>query len=144
MSTKRIKKITAIVVILVGLIVAGYYSRVYYDSQEKTHASQVSFEFIEAITSGRVDAAYKLTSTALQEKQDQKIFDGNIGNVITNNLAVEEGTLIKGDQDGKKAFFYSQKAENLPPLANGRTDALFSLVLVKEKGSWRISNVFVQ
>lgn len=142
MNTSFLKKsllIVGVLVLAVGLYVAGFYSRGKYDQQQAKAAEKVGAAFVQDLMSGKTSEAYGLTSKSLQSKQNKDSFTKTTASLKTDKPTYEGAQSTS--KDGH--YYYSQKVLGLPASESGNTTASFFLVLDQQGSGWKVSQVTV-
>ncbi len=136
----KLLKVGLVLLSVVVLVTAGYYLRGYVDQQSKKAAQNTAAQFVSAVSRGNNPAAFSLTGGDLKKNQTQDAFNKSVEGLKTDKPTFETPEVYLNG----KPIVYVQKVGGITPTANGRTDAIYTLNVVKEGGKWKVTAAAVR
>lgn len=137
---RRYIKLLIFVMLISGIIFAGFLTNNYLGKANERQVNTVGRQFITHLTKGEMDQAYGMASMSLRAVQSQPQFSKNLGNLKTDQPQFLQSRSTTNDKDAT----YYQTVEGLPKTPSGRTDGNFTINLVKDGVSWKVSSVSVK
>ena len=139
-SGLSLSKITIIMGLLVLTAGGGYFGFTYYKNKDSRAVSALGKQYVGYIVKGEYDKAYVLSAQDIKGSRTAQQFANSMSSLKTS--APYMGTPQKVIFKDNEAHYYL-KVDNLPATASGRTDGIFALTLINDKG-WKVNNISVQ
>jgi hypothetical protein len=133
-----VKAIVLLVVLVLGAV-GGFYGQTKVQARQSEQASKAARIYVTSILVGDLDETYSRSSKELQGKQTKEKFTEDLKGLKSPNPTLKAEETLFSSQGAT----YIVTAENVPADADGNTDAVFFVKLVKEGGDWKASAVSV-
>ena len=137
---KKILKIVGVLVVAGLIFSAGWILKGQYDVAQQDAVIASANDYIQNITAGRMEAAYNSSAKEIKTAKTQQQFTDSYRNLTTSNLKVVDTKVYKNGSD----YEVYQQVDNLPTEENNSSVGVFSLLIVKEGGKWKVAAGTVQ
>jgi hypothetical protein len=137
----KIVKIGLVVIVSVGLILAGWFGNQYYTNNQIKSAEKSANTFIKYLTDGDTETAYNALNASSKETIKIEEFKDNMGDLKSEKAKIESTITAKGNGG---QYIVISTLEDLTPSPSGSTSSVMTLRVSKDNGTYKVDSILVE